>query len=173
MASSYPRCEQLRDFTQTVAPLADANKCVEWWACSGANPYGHVWHLSKHRPASRLAFAFYHGIDIDSADMPAEVAHHCDNPPCINPFHLFGTDRDGNMKDMAKKGRGKSGGTKPPHHFGAKHPKTKLSVDDSLAIRENRRLYGTSGHLLAQWFGVSAPTIYAIINGKHWTVQAI
>jgi len=41
------------------------------------------------------------------------ICHHCDNPKCVNPFHLFaGTHRD-NMQDMVSKKR--CGGSKKTH----------------------------------------------------------
>lgn len=49
-----------------------------------------------------MAWEHYVGPIPDGVD----VLHHCDNPPCVRPDHLFlGTARD-NVGDMLAKGRG-------------------------------------------------------------------
>lgn len=67
----------------------------------------------KYSPAHRFSWELHNG------PIPAGVfvCHHCDNPPCVRPDHLFlGTHRD-NMQDMMQK-NGLPDGTRwsHPHH---------------------------------------------------------
>jgi len=38
------------------------------------------------------------------------VLHHCDNPPCFNPAHLYAGNAKNNADDMVKRGRHKAVG---------------------------------------------------------------
>lgn len=60
--------------------------------------------------AQRIAMALSGKIPADEM----KVCHHCDNPSCVRPSHLFiGTHAD-NMADMAAKGRVRKPGPIPP-----------------------------------------------------------
>ena len=52
--------------------------------------------------AHRVSYQLATKEDISSKDL---ICHHCDNPKCINPKHLFkGTNKD-NSDDKCRKGR--------------------------------------------------------------------
>ncbi len=88
------------------------------------------------------------------------VCHHCDNPPCVNPGHLFvGTSAD-NMRDMASKGRSSC-------HVGERNPKAKLTADDVIDIR--RRSNDGETHVsIAKLFGISDAQVCTIVKRKAW-----
>ena len=71
--------------------------CWEWLGSRTDCGYGRLWVFSSKKTlAHRLSY------DLLVGDIPEStlVLHHCDNPPCWNPNHLFlGTQKD-NMADM-------------------------------------------------------------------------
>ena len=86
------------------------------------------------------------------------VCHHCDNPACCNPAHLFvGTQAD-NMRDMVEKGRASCGRGKP---------NAKMTDD---AAREAVRLRrdGLQYKQIGDMFGVSPSVIRQIVAGTAW-----
>lgn len=65
-------------------------------------PYGRLADSTgKHVLAHRASWALHNG----SLDDEVAVLHRCDNPPCVNPDHLFLGDRADNIRDMHEKGR--------------------------------------------------------------------
>lgn len=76
--------------------------CWEWQAFIGENGYGMFRIGHRMVPAQRASYIIFNG---DIPNRYILVCHHCDNPKCVNPNHLFlGTHQD-NMDDMIKKGR--------------------------------------------------------------------
>ena len=80
------------------------NNCIEWRGYTNKAGYGVKTWNRKHKLLHRVAWEWANGPILEGA----HVLHRCDNPPCVNPNHLFlGTQAD-NMKDMIAKGRSRS-----------------------------------------------------------------
>jgi len=108
--------------------------CWLWTRCTFSNGYGKYTFGGRTHYAHRLAYEMHHGVSPGQAF----VCHRCDNPPCINPEHLWlGTARD-NALDMHAKGRNR---TTPRQ--GEAHHANKLEERDVIIMR-----------LLAEWLGV-------------------
>ncbi len=98
------------------------------------------------------------------------VCHKCDNPPCVNPDHLFlGTQRE-NMQDMWAKGRGNRpprGTFIPAAKRGEDHYMSKLTEEQVLAIRKRSKT-GEPYKAIAADFGVCSGTVSMIKLEKIW-----
>ena len=86
--------------------------CIPWWGgVDKGTGYGYVYQHGHKTTASRFVWEECFGVIPDGLF----VLHRCDNPPCVNPDHLFlGTPKD-NTQDMVAKGRDKSRETHCSH----------------------------------------------------------
>ena len=92
------------------------------------------------------------------------VCHTCDNPPCVNPAHLFAGTQKENMDDMWAKGRQQTYEKSPK---GSQHGSAKLTESEVLAMREMRAAGSTYAQLVSQ-FHVSKTTVGEIVTRKLW-----
>jgi hypothetical protein len=133
------------------------NGCVEWQGAKIPDGYGHLRFLGKHILAHRFSFLLHGGVIPEGK----YVCHRCDNPPCVNPAHLFvGTQTD-NMRDAVKKGRHN------PPPLGEKHHRSKLTEEKVRLIRK-MRAGGASQQSIADHFGTPQTNISQILRGKTW-----
>lgn len=143
--------------------------------------YENGWNTAR---ANRVAYMLTTGVD------PKEmfVCHHCDNPPCCNPVHLFlGTHPD-NVDDAKSKNRYSSGenhgmrlhperrATGQDHGSrthpervvrGEQSPSSKITEKQVQQVRQLRK-EGTEVKVLVRMFNVSAGHVRRLINGTRW-----
>jgi HNH endonuclease len=132
--------------------------CWVWDDGRFKSGYGRFYLREQRRVmlAHRLSWELRHG----QIPKGLFVCHHCDNPPCVRPDHLFlGTPKD-NTADMHSKGR-----AGVPR--GENHPQAKLKVKQVLMIRDMLSS-GVPVKQIAGQFGMSERAILDIKNGKKW-----
>ena len=144
-------------FMSKVAVNEDSG-CWEWTGWKKSGGYGGFKYKGKNCAAHRLSFDTFIGTIKDGNF----VCHKCDNPSCVNPYHLFqGTNTD-NMKDMSAKGRCRK-------QNGESNSSSKLTEKTVLFIRSFMERNGRgSGVFLERWIGVSASHLKRIKNRRTW-----
>ena len=151
--------------TTTLSPIdvarfwssVDVRGLHECWDWRGGSfgPGGHGrFALKNGRIAThRAAFELVRGAVPEGK----WVLHHCDNPKCCNPKHLYAGSHADNTQDAVDRRRMASG---------ERNGNTKLSEDQARFIRKNPlRL---TGEQLAKRFNVASSTISYIRNGRSW-----
>ena len=118
--------------------------CWEYWGQLDKDGYGVT---RPHRAMWRRIYG--------SIPPKMFVCHHCDNPACFRPSHLFlGTPAD-NMHDRDRKNRSA---------YGERSPHAKLTPAKVKAIRESP----LQQRQLAKKYGVCQATIKEAIHRETW-----
>ncbi len=82
--------------------------CWEWTRAKTHDGYGHMTYRLGISSKAGSVLAHRLAYEITKGPIPAGmyVCHHCDNPPCVRPDHLFlGTQRDNVYDSIAKRRR--------------------------------------------------------------------
>lgn len=129
--------------------------CQVWLGARYSAGYAHVWDpdLKKAIRGHRKIMSLVLGRELSSDEY---VLHSCDNPPCCNPDHLsIGTKQQNTRQARDRTGLNTQ----------------KLLPEDARSVRErfHRTARNSSNaYALAEEYGVSSSTIYAIVNGTTW-----
>lgn len=123
----------------------DRGECWPWEFGRVSGGYGMVYDPTRRKRlmAHRFAYELDHGRELQF-----DGCHRCDNPPCVNPDHIFdGTDKV-NQIDAARKGRKAS----------------KLNPEQVLAIRKDPRTV----YAIADDYGVTFSHVATIKRREVW-----
>lgn len=132
--------------------------CWEWQGYINQNGYGFTRIRGKGWLAHRLSWLWHYG------ELPQgkSVCHHCDNPKCVRPDHLFVGSQTDNMQDMAAKGRHGANAT--------------LTRETAASLAAEYKMLPTSGKHktpgsvaeLAKRYGVTVKTVLAVNRREVW-----
>lgn len=134
--------------------------CWEWTAFRNGGGYGRfVVRAPSAFRAHRIAWVIANG----SIPEGLCVCHRCDNPPCVNPAHLFLAAQARNIKDMVHKGRRRG-----PSVLEEEYPNAKLTA---MQVREIRTRYASGGitqRELAAEYKVDRTNVQHVIHRRTW-----
>lgn len=138
------------------APVGTPDECWEWRGHRTRHGYGLFTYRGRRMPASRVALVMT-GIALGDDQL---ACHHCDNPPCVNPAHLYAGTASDNMQDSIRRGRFNRA-------TGERHHKAKFTLEQVRSIRL-RVAEGETQASLAREFGVNYMTINRIVKRRFW-----
>lgn len=147
-----------------VNKLPGRNACWQWTgAISGRGGYGYFWNGERSIRAHRFL--------LEPIPDGKHACHHCDNPRCVRPSHIFlGTHYD-NMRDCSKKGRLR---LENAHLAASKALRgegnrgSKLTNEQVKAIRKLANAKTRTHEEIGFIFGVSRSAIGLIVSRKAW-----
>lgn len=155
-------------FWSHVDITADPDECWEWQRCRFKKP-GYEYGRCRMASISHSQYAHVLAFILHTGALPRKwVLHHCDNPPCCNPQHLY----DGTPKDNARDRdmRGRSGWIRFPERRG----RARLSLSqDRRNILYDLHQQGYSSKATGLILGIPASTIRDYVRREKQIRQKV
>ncbi len=159
------------DHSRFWAKVDKSQSCWEWLAAKNRQGYGLFRLNGKAQLAHRVAWM----LSVEAIPDGLCVCHHCDNPACVRPDHLFvGTHAD-NAHDRDRKGRYgadiRAAVSKYPDRQvrGERQHSARLTEAQVLEIRCRFGSGGCTYAGLGREYGVGECCIRDIITRHTWT----
>jgi hypothetical protein len=136
--------------------------CWDWTGEISNTGYGRIRIDGKNKSVHRVAWELLFGPIPEGMN----VLHRCDNRRCVRADHLWlGTGTD-NMQDCSAKGR-----LNTTIRYGESVHTAKLRNRDIPHIKQ-LRTSGMPVRQIASLYGVDRTTIYSVLNGQTWNLEA-
>lgn len=154
-------------------PIIEEGECWNWGRAKDHAGRGRLWVNGKITLAHRAVWATVNGPIPDGRI----ICHHCDNPTCIRPAHLYAGTHQDNVSDMMRRQRhrsfrdpaalsqqGRELGLANNWARGSGNPKAKLTEGQVAEIRDDR----SPTRILAKRYNVDRTTVQRIRRGAQW-----
>ena len=153
-------------FWLRVDASGGSSACWPWRGGRDSKGYGSFCANGRDKKAHTVAYHLVYGHP--PSGKPC-ILHHCDNPPCCNPSHLWAGTKADNNADRTVKGRGwlpPEESRKGRHACGERVAGAKLRAVDVQEIR--KRAVWESKSALARTFGVSRRAVQLLLQRRTW-----
>lgn len=141
----------------------DLGPCWLWVAACDRDGYGVFGKKRAHRVVFELEVVLL---------LPGQQAlHHCDNPGCVRPSHLWAGTHLENHQDKARKGRAPTPWLvlyPEEAACGEEHPNALLTEEAVKDIRKNYMPRKATLDFFARKYGVAKSTVHLALSGGSW-----